>query len=70
MSPVDCAALRDAIEPLAAGDAADAGAAAPTWRGCASCQARLALAVRLERVLTEWPVAGRRRRPSPSGCWP
>ena len=56
MTAVDCAVLRDAIEPLAAGDAATPEQRAHLAQ-CASCQARLALAVRLERVLTEWPVA-------------
>jgi hypothetical protein len=56
MSPLDCAALRAAIEPLAAGEPL-----APEQRthleSCPACQASLALAVRLERVLSEWPVA-------------
>ena len=55
MSPLDCAGLRAAIEPLAAGEPVT-----PEQRmhleGCPSCQASLALAVRLERVLSEWPV--------------
>ena len=55
MSAVDCAALRDAIEPLAAGDAATPDQHAHLAE-CASCQARVALALRLERVLAEWPV--------------
>ena len=55
MSPVDCAALRNAIEPLAAGEPPTPAQQAHL-AGCASCQARLALAVRLERVLAEWPV--------------
>ena len=55
MSPMDCAALRNAIEPLAAGEPPTPAQQAHL-AGCASCQARLALAVRLERVLTEWPV--------------
>jgi predicted anti-sigma-YlaC factor YlaD len=55
MSALTCAALHDAIEPLAAGDTAT-----PAQRAhldsCDSCRAQLALAVRLDRVLTEWPV--------------
>lgn len=55
MTPLDCAALREAIERLAAGEPAT-----PAQRAhldtCAACQARLALAIRLDRVLTEWPV--------------
>ncbi len=55
MSALDCAALREAIEPLAAGEPAT-----PAQRAhldtCAACQARLALAIRLDRVLSEWPA--------------
>ena len=55
MSTHTCATLAEAIEPIAAG-------VPPTPEqqahldGCASCQARVALAVRLERMLGEWPV--------------
>jgi hypothetical protein len=55
VTPLDCAALRDAIEPLAAGTPPTAQQRAHL-DGCASCQAQLALAVRLERVLAEWPA--------------
>ena len=55
MTPLDCAGLHQAIEPLAAGEPPTPAQAAHL-ESCASCQARLALAVRLERVLTEWPV--------------
>ena len=50
-----CAALADALEPIASGVAAT-----PEQRAhldsCESCRARLALAVRLDRMLGEWPV--------------
>jgi AcrR family transcriptional regulator len=55
MTPHDCSGLHEAIEPLAAGEPPTPAQAAHL-ASCASCQARLALAVRLERVLTEWPV--------------
>ena len=55
MSTSACAALADAFEPIAAGVPAT-----PEQRAhldsCESCRARLALAVRLERMLDEWPV--------------
>jgi hypothetical protein len=54
MSP-GCAALREAIEPIAAGEAATPAQQAHLAE-CASCQARLALARRLERVFAEWPA--------------
>jgi hypothetical protein len=55
MTTLTCAALADALEGLAAGDAAAADQRAHLDT-CDSCRARLALAVRLDRVLTEWPV--------------
>ena len=55
MSTNPCAALADALEPIASGVPA-----APEQRAhldsCESCRARLALAVRLDRMLGEWPV--------------
>ena len=54
MTSADCAALAEAIEPMAAGTPATAAQHAHLAE-CASCRARLALAVRLERVLAEWP---------------
>jgi hypothetical protein len=55
MTVLPCAAVADAIDAIAAGDPAtlDQRAHLDT---CDGCRARLALAVRLERVLTEWPV--------------
>jgi len=55
MTALDCRALADAIEPLAAGEPATRDQQAHL-DGCDSCRARLALAVRLDRVLTEWPL--------------
>lgn len=55
MSAPACAALAAAIEPIAAGEPASAEQRAHL-DACGSCRARLALAVRLERVLAEWPV--------------
>jgi hypothetical protein len=55
MSPTGCAVMADAIEPIALGEVASAEQRAHL-DGCASCQARLALAIRLERMLGEWPV--------------
>ncbi|MGD9904274.1 MAG: hypothetical protein AB7U83_12480 [Vicinamibacterales bacterium] len=55
MTPPDCGALAEAIEPLAAGEPVT-----PAQRAhlecCSACRARLALAVRLDRILAEWPV--------------
>ena len=55
MTPLDCIGLHEAIEPLAAGEPPTPAQAAHL-ADCATCQARLALAARLDRVLTEWPV--------------
>lgn len=55
MTALTCAALADAFEGLAAGDPATVAQRAHLDT-CDSCRARLALAVRLDRVLTEWPV--------------
>jgi hypothetical protein len=55
MTALDCAALAEAIEPLAGGEPATAAQQAHL-DACAGCRARLALAVRLDRVLTEWPT--------------
>jgi len=55
MTAPECAALHEAIEPLAAGEPATPDQRAHL-ASCASCQARLALATRLERVLAEWPA--------------
>ncbi len=56
MTTLTCAAFADAIEAIAAGEPATAGQRAHLDT-CESCRARLALAVRLERVLAEWPAA-------------
>lgn len=48
--------LDEALEALAAG-ATPTPAEAAHLAACDACRARLALAVRLERVLAEWPVA-------------
>jgi predicted anti-sigma-YlaC factor YlaD len=50
-----CATLADALAPIASGVPATAEQQAHL-DGCESCRARLALAVRLERMLVEWPV--------------
>lgn len=55
MTALTCAALADAFEAIAGGESATAEQRAHLDT-CDSCRARLALAVRLERVLTEWPV--------------
>lgn len=55
MTALTCAALADAFEALADGEPATADQRAHL-DSCDSCRARLALAVRLERVLMEWPV--------------
>jgi hypothetical protein len=48
--------LDDTIEALAAGTTPTEAEAAHL-AGCPTCRSRLALAVRLERILTEWPVS-------------
>lgn len=48
--------LHDAFERLAMGDGPSAEEQTHLG-GCADCRARLALAVRVERLLVEWPVA-------------
>jgi len=56
MTPVSCDALRSVLDEMAA-----SGAATPAqWSHldtCAECQAELALARRIERVLATWPTA-------------
>lgn len=53
MTP-DCAALDVVLDALASGEAPSADVASHL-DGCAACQARLALARRIERVLATWP---------------
>jgi predicted anti-sigma-YlaC factor YlaD len=55
MTALDCRAMAEAIEPLAGGEPPSRELQAHL-DGCDSCRARLALAVRLERVLAEWPI--------------
>jgi anti-sigma factor RsiW len=51
-----CAALADAIEPIAAGELTPDAAAAEHISTCASCGAALALARRLDQLLRDQPA--------------
>ena len=56
MSPFDCRTVRDALDEMVAGAPAPAAHEAHL-ETCAECQAELAWARRIERVLATWPAA-------------